>query len=280
MSQPLPIPDVPPAQASTILCGPWASPSNIPETFRAKASDDQWVTILRMAAEQLYELTGRQWRGEGCTDRMILRSRPSNIGSALWPAAWTCGCWYRLGGSWGGSIYDSWGYSSAWRGGHPSPTAVQLEVDTTAITSVVLGDATVIDPSAYRLSKSGWLERVDGKAWSVCGVTGPTTITYTKGDNPPMGGIVACVTLAIELVKSWCGEQCAIPQNATQVVRQGISITLDPSVYLKERRTGVPAVDTWIESVNPTLKGGGRRTMRAAVWTPDMPTGTRIGPPA
>lgn len=281
MTTPLPIPDVPPAQASQVLCGPWASPSDIPEKWRPRASDNQWIVTLGLAAEVLYALTGHRWRGVGCSDRLVLRSRPPSIGDGEWPfLSTTCGCWELLAG-WGWSSNPAaWVVNASWRGGHPAPMAVPLEADATAITRVELlaGD---LDPAAYRLSKSGWAERTDGAGWSLCGELGPTTIHYDKGDAPPAGGVAACVNLGIELVRSWCGEQgCAIPPNASTITRQGITITMDPSAFLKEQRTGVSIVDLWIESVNPRRANGTRPTRQGSVWSPDLPAGTRIGPPA
>lgn len=279
MTTPLPIPDVPPAQASAVLCGPWATPADVPEKWRQRASDDQWVTILRMAAEILFSMTGEQWRGTGCEQRMELRSRP-HAGDGVWPSPWVCGCWSVMWQANYTSVASAWLSRPGWAGIHPHPVAVQLDADATAVTEVTLADGTVLDPTAYRLSGAGWLERIDGKHWSVCGPTGPTTITYSRGMPPPLGGIIACVNFAIEMVKSWSGEACAIPQTATQVTRQGLSVQIDPTAFLKDHRTGVIMVDQWIESVNPLLKGGGRRRREAQIWSPDLPTGTRIGPPA
>jgi len=284
VTTPLPIPDVPPAQASEILCGPWASPSDVPETFRGRASTNQWLTILLMASELLYQLTGHRWRGSGCTATAEIRSHPYGAGSGTWPFQdiGACGCWLQAPGlSYATNYADAWLFNAAWRGAHPRPLAVDLDVSATAITSVTLGDGTLLDPAAYRLTPAGWLERVDGLGWSGCGEEGPTTVVYERGVNPPVGGITACVQLAMELVKSWCGDQgCAIPPNASTIQRQGITITLDVSKFLQEHRTGIPAVDLWIESVNPRRKNGTRPQRQAAVWSPDLPTATRIAPPA
>jgi hypothetical protein len=252
----------------------------VPEKWRARVSDPQWVTILNLAAEILWALTARRYRGTGCSDQMLLRSRPPSIGTGDWPfLSSACGCWELAAG---------WGWTSnpaAWVGGyaraHPQPMAVQFEADATEITRVELGDGTDLDPAAYRLTGSGWAERTDGTGWSLCGPLGPTTIHYTKGLAPPAGGVAACVNLAIELVRSWCGESgCAIPPNASTITRQGLTITMDPSAFLKEHRTGVPIVDLWVESVNPRRANGTRPTRGGSVWSPDIPTGTRIGPPA
>lgn len=280
MTTPIPIPDVPPAQASEILCGPWASPSDVPEKWRSRISEGQWVTVLGLAGELLYRLTGYRWRGTGCSDRMLLRSRPPSVGAGEWPFLSTaCGCWELVAG-WGWSNNPAgWMTAPGWGGGHPRTMAVQLEPDARVITRVELGDGSDLDPTAYRLTAAGWAERTDGQAFALCGSEGPTTIHYDKGQAPPAGGVAACVNLAIELVRSWCGEAgCAIPPNASTITRQGITITMDPSAFLKEKRTGVPIVDLWIEAVNPRRADGTRPTRGGSVWSPDIPVGTRIGP--
>lgn len=286
MTIPIPIPDVPPAQASTILCGPWASPSDIPETYRGRLTDPQWLTVIMMASELLYLLTGRRWRGAGCHETAEIRTRPLAVGAGSWPFAdiGACGCWMLGIDPAMTSVVgyaDAWTVNALWHGQHPRPVAVELDPSATAVTSVTLKDGTVLDPSAYELTAAGWLQRIDGKGWAGCGVEGPTTVLYDRGRNPPVGGIAACVQLATELVRSWCGDQgCAIPQNASTITRQGVTISLDVSKFLDEKRTGVPAVDLWIESVNPRRKNGSRPRMAASVWTPDIPTATRIAPPA
>lgn len=281
MTTPLPIPDVPPAQTSQVLCGPWATPSNVPEKWRDRVSAPQWETILNMAAELLYRLTGHRYRGAGCLERMVLRSRPPSVGTGDWPFLSTaCGCWQLMSG-WGWSSNPAGWVVGPYSGVHPQPMAIQLDPDATAITRVELANGDDLDPAAYRLSASGWAERTDGAGWSMCGVFGPTTIHYDKGLAPPAGGVAACVNLAIELVRSWCGEPgCAIPPNTSTITRQGMTIQLDASAFLKEQRTGVPIVDLWIESVNPRRANGTRPTRGGSVWSPDIPTGTRIGPPA
>lgn len=281
---PLPIPDVPPAQASSILCGPWAAPSDVPEKWRQRASTNQWLVILMMASELLYQLSGHRWRGAGCHEAAEIRTRPLAVGEGTWPFQdiGACGCWIQAPGlSYATNMADAWLFNAAWRGAHPRPIAVELDPSATAVTSVTLGDGTLLDPSRYELLASGWLQRTDGAGWSGCGDEGPTTILYDRGHLPPVGGISACVTLAIEFVRSWCGDQgCAIPANASTITRQGITVTMDVSKFLEEQRTGVPTVDMWLESVNPRRKNGTRPRRMASVWSPDLPTATRIAPPA
>lgn len=283
MTTPLPIPDVPPAEDSKILCGPWASPSDVPEKWRDRASSNQWLYLLEMAGELLYQLSGHHWRGVGCEGLAEIRSRPTAIGAGMWPFPdiGACGCWrVQPGYGYAAAYADAWFYDRSWAGGHPRPVAVLLDPAATEITSVTFADSTVLDSAAYELTDGGWLQRLDGKGWSGCGAEGPTKIEYAKGRIPPAGGVAACVQLAIEFLRSMCGEQgCAIPPNATQVTRQGMTISMDFSSFLKESRTGVPMVDLWINSVNPSRKSGTRPRRRASLWSPDLPVATRMRPP-
>lgn len=281
---PLPIPDVPPAQASAILCGPWASPSDVPETYRGRASTNQWLVLLAMAGELLYQLSGHRWLGTGCEATAEIRSRPTALGAGQWPFQdiGSCGCWrLQPGYGYAQAYTDAWLSDRFWRGAHPAPVAVLLDPQASSVTSVTTSDGVLVAPEAYELTEAGWLQRLDGKGWSGCGTAGPTVIEYAKGRTPPVGAIAACVQLAIEFLRSMCGDQgCAIPQNATQITRQGVTISMDFSSFLKEMRTGVPMVDLWLNSVNPADKNGRRRARQASVWSPDLPTATRIAPPA
>lgn len=281
---PLPIPDVPPAQASQVLCGPWASPSDVPEKYRERASTNQWLYLLEMAGELLYQLSGHRWLGSGCTAQAEIRSRPTAVGAGQWPFQdiGSCGCWrVQPGYGYAAAYADAWFFDRSWRGAHPAPVAVLLDPQASSVTSATTADGVLVPPEAYELTEAGWLQRLDGKGWSGCGASGPTVIEYAKGRVPPTGGVAACVQLAIEFLRSMCGEQgCAIPQNATQITRQGMTISMDVSAFLKEGRTGVPMVDLWINSVNPARKSGTRPNRQASIWSPDIPAATRIAPPA
>jgi hypothetical protein len=267
MSTPIPLPDVPPAHATQILCAAWAAPSDIPESARVGITDGQWEQVLMMASEILYRLSGYQWRGEGCTATATLRSRPAAIGANDWTHAscGVCECWgYNGYSQW--TDWSSWGPIAGYGGYHPRPRAVPLEADARAIVEVRSGGV-VLAPTAYRVSRSGWLERIDGDGFAVCGAGGPTEVDYSYGLAPDSSGVRACVLFAMELAKLLCGDDsCAIPATATSVTRQGISIQIDPSGFLDKRRTGLPAVDMWLVSVNP--KG---RTRSGSVWSPDIP---------
>lgn len=271
MTNPLPIPDGPPANTTDILCGPWAQPSDIPERWRASISDDQWRVLILYASEVLYLLSGSRWLGIGCEETKTFASRPIAIGAGTWPfeSEFSCGCWSNgilAGEAW----WYGWGFAVGYSGSHPQVVALKLDPNATTITSVTVGGDT-LDSTLYRLSGSGWVQRTDGRPWSLCGEEGPTAVTYSRGISPPLSGVMACIQLAIEFYKQWANDpSCAIPLKATNVTRQGISITSDPTTWLDKRRTGVPPVDGWLAAVNP--KG---RQRGGSVWSPDLPTGTR-----
>jgi hypothetical protein len=270
MTDPVPVPDGPPANTTAMLCGPWAQPSDIPETYRALLSDNQWRVLIMYASEVLYLLSGSRWLGVGCEATATFVSRPAAIGTGTWPfeSDYSCGCW--SSGILAGETWYGWGYLVGYAGPHPAPVALKLDGSATAITAVTEG-VTTLDPALYRLSRSGWIERTDGLNWSLCGGRGPTVVSYSRGVAPPLGGVMSVIQFAIELYKQWAGDKsCAIPIRATQVTRQGISITIDPTAWLDKRRTGIPPIDGWLAAVNP--KG---RTRGGSVWSPDIPTGTR-----
>lgn len=59
--------------------------------------------------------------------------------------------------------------------------------------------------------------------------------------------------------------ECQLPERTTNVNREGLSYTIfDPQSYLEQGKTGLPAVDLWLSSVNNS-----KVSRPAGVWTPD-----------
>lgn len=253
-----------PAPVSAVLCSAWATPADVPQAVKdelALPSDSQWTGPLLRASELLWMLSGRKWYGGGCLERAVLRSD-----SAEWPwhESWgRCGCWTS------GTLYPP--ATLAGSGHVTQPLAVRLPRDrVTSVVSVTV-DGTPVDPSAYRVSSGGWLERLDGGRWSVC--AGTTEVLYRHGSPPPRGGVDAVVTLAIELAKDLNGiKGCKLPRRVTAVTRQGVSLDLaDPGQFLERGHVGLMSVDLWLSAVNP-----GGRPSEGLVWSPDLPqTGMR-----
>jgi hypothetical protein len=255
-----------PAARSQVLCSAWATPADVPEPYRSHTgmTDEIWERLLMQASEILWALSGRRWYGGGCEETATLRSVPPTPGRANWPydASWgSCACWAT--GTW---IDDLLWPPTNWGGDHLAPTAVHLPRDpVTAVVSVTV-DGELLDPSAYRLTRAGWVERLTG-TWDVCGDV--TDIVYQFGEPPPEGGVQAAVQLAIQLMLDLTGDsKCRLPQRVTSITRQGISMSMiDPMDFLPDGRTGFYLTDLWLASVNPH-----NRPARGSVWSLDIPT--------
>lgn len=251
------------APVSDVLCGPWATPSDIPDTAKAALglSDQQLLAPLLRASEILWMLAGRQWLGEGCSERATLKSVPSQ---GVWPyhESWgDCGCW-EFGGELIGARWEDYAHIR-------QPVAVHLPRSPIGEILSVTVDGVALSSSEYRLTRNGWLERVGG-TWDTCAAL--TEVTYTFGEPPPAGGRDSAVTLALELAKDMYDiAGCRLPKRTTSVQRQGVSITMaDPADFLKEGKTGLISVDLWLSAVNPQA-----RPRRGGVWSPDVPTTRR-----
>lgn len=251
------------APTSKVLCSAWALPNDVPEPDRSLQSDAEWARLLLQASEILYFLSGRRWIGLGCTETATLRSVDGN---GTWPyhSTWgSCPCWSY--GRWEGSYLYPPGLDVRLRH-NQGPVGLQLPMSPIGTVTEVQEDGVTLAPSAYRVSRSGWLTRLDGRSWNTCMDT--TTITYSFGEPPPSGGVAAAVELAVELAAYGRGEECAWPRTVTSVTRQGLSMEItNPLDFIGENRTGLAGVDMWLNAVNPQ-----GRYQRGRVWSPDLPT--------
>lgn len=116
----------------------------------------------------------------------------------------------------------------------------------------VLVNGEYLEPTEYTLRNNAYLVRRGGVLWSLSG-TNETLVTYTHGTRPPKAGKSAAVRLANEIILWYAGDpQCALPERITSVARQGVSYTiLDPQDFIKQGRTGIYSVDSFIAAVNP-----------------------------
>jgi hypothetical protein len=153
------------------------------------------------------------------------------------------------------------------RGDHQQPFAIQLPRRPRSITTVTVDGVAFTD---FRLTASGWLERLDGHGWQMCGET--TVITYAVGEAPPVSGSQAAVDLAVQMHLDRVGDSsCLLPIRMQSFSRQGISVeVLDTMEFLDNGRTGLYSVDLFLAAINP--KGRGQR---ATVWSPDTPRAVR-----
>lgn len=134
-------------------------------------------------------------------------------------------------------------------------------------------DGAIVPVDAWRVDDGKWLVRTDGLCWPQCqdydADSGTNTffVTYQIGRPVPSILATAAGMVACEWAKACLGQACALPQRATSIARQGVTISmvaLDDLV--KNGMTGIPGVDMIIRSINPA---GLRRRMR--LTSPDDP---------
>lgn len=161
----------------------------------------------------------------------------------------------------------------------PTTTAIALLPGPVGEVTAVEVDGAVLDPSKYQVNRDQ-LIRVDGGTWyAFQDTTQPTTafgswqISYTRGTPVPPDGQFAAGVLACELAKAMLPpgskNSCRLPSNATQVARNGTSISLD-ALQLQKGFTGLYEVDQWCRLVNPN-----GLMQESSVWSPDTDT-TRL----
>jgi len=149
-----------------------------------------------------------------------------------------------------------------------------------AVSSVtqVKVDGVVLSASAYRVDNNRLLVRTDGQQWPRCNnlskndtQTGTWSVTAVYGQEVPEGGQLACGELACEILKAMRGEECRLPAGVTQLVRQGVTISVpDFGDILMHGRTGLWLCDMFIMSENPK-----HLRQRARVYNVDRPTHRR-----
>lgn len=259
------------AATSPVLCGPWATPDDIPAAVKAEIgiTDQQWEAPLMRASEILWALSGRRWYGRGCTETAVLRSLPPRSGTQTWPyeKSWgACDCW--SGATWING-YPIAPFLGAWLH-KPGVFAVRLPRHHVTVDAVTVDG---VPFTSYTYTRSGWLERLDGRTWDVC--SGNTVVTYRHGEPPPAGGRDSAVLLAIELARDLYGTgKCRLPKRITSVTRQGVTMDfLDSMDVLERGGTGIASIDLWLRAFNPEAV-----PQQAWVWSPDIPSTSRRYP--
>lgn len=140
-------------------------------------------------------------------------------------------------------------------------------------------DGVIVSGSEYRLDDNRLLVLL-GDEWPTCNDlnlpdTEPNTwsVTARYGLAVPEGGAWAVGELACELIRARNGEDCRLPRNVTQLVRQGVTIQFPNVIELvREGLTGLYLVDQFVSTWNP---GGLRR--RSGTYSVDTPPHRRAG---
>lgn len=147
------------------------------------------------------------------------------------------------------------------------------------LTSIRL-DGVEMPLTDFRVDNGNRIVRMDGECWPSCqnmnlplGEPGTLGITYIPGVKPGPAGLWAAAVLACEFSKACMGNKCRLPSSVSQIVRQGVTMTLGAGLSARTFRpeafpgglTGIREVDAYIYSVNPNAL-----RMPAMVWSPDL----------
>lgn len=131
--------------------------------------------------------------------------------------------------------------------------------------------AEIVDPSTYwfedgmlwRYPPERWPSK-DPK-WQPCGEGEAFCVEALIGTEPDAWALSVAGELVCELAKACLGKKCRIPQNATSVNAQGVTVTLDPDTAM----TLIPSVAGWVRATNPS-----RALVPSVVWSPDTRGGS------
>jgi len=225
------------------------------------------------ATEVVWALSGRQFT----TCETTVRPCRANCGMSCDSCGWGMG-WGN--GSWIGSApaFTPWLFGGQWfnlscpcSGGCscgqfidefdlPSPAAW--------VTAVYVDGAPF---TAWALYDQHRLIRTDGERWPRCQdltkdltEEGTWGVTFVRGTPVPPAGQRAAGVLACEIAKACIGAKCRLPALVTNVSRDGLTYTIDPTGFFEKGFTGLAEVDLWLAAVNPS-----KNVRRSGVYTPE-----------
>lgn len=249
----------------TLPCDGWATARDLEHVKDCDPDlgiDPALLTQALTAANRiLYLLSGRQFPGS-CE----LTARPCRQGAWGWPSGYE---WYSNYGSCGCGAS-----SAAWCACGSYPVFDLGKYPVTSITSVWV-DGVQLGANNYRIDDWRYLIRLDGEEWLSCqdlladphSADNTFEITFTYGQAPDQGGILAAARLACELAKAYSGVSCSLPERITSISRQGIDMAfIDSQDFLQEGRTGIYQIDLWLKTVNPA-----RSVIPPEIFSPDIP---------
>lgn len=214
---------------------------------------------LEIASEIIYYLSGQRFDSCQITIRPCRKSCGGNdwpfisnswweVGSGIMPAKIN-GAWYNLACGMCGDSCSCTMISETILPG-PVQRVVQVVVDGVALTADV----------DYRLDDYRKLVRLGGAMWPLCNdfnksltEVGTWGVTAIYGEPLPTLGKLAVGELFCEVLNDLIGDDCSLPSNVTEVVRQGLTMTLESSEEAaQDGFTGLKWVDRFIQTYNPT----------------------------
>lgn len=237
------LPDLPAGGVGAGPCSLWTSEDAVTACCGGIPDGVDVGYAVQVASALLYELSGRRYSGH-CRATV----RPQQVFTTCGPRGW----WRAGRRPWGCRALDD-----VILAGYPVREIEEVKLD-----------GVVLDPSAYMLTGGRYLLRTDGSWWPSCqyielpdSEDGTFSITYTYGADPPLTGRHAAAKLACEVARACDGGECALPENVSRVVRQGVEVAVDAARALPGG-LGLQEVDAFLRAVGP-----GRR--RPAVVSPD-----------
>lgn len=253
------------------LCSDWTDEEQVELCHEIPEGTAQTVidSAITASSEILYRLTGAQFPGE-CEETL----RP--CGNQADPFGWSPYSWsypwipLRYGGSWVNT--GPCGCNMRSCGCDPYPSVNTGRQDVQSVTEVLV-DGSTLDASAYRLDSHQWVTRIDGNNWPCCqDLSKPTTetgtwsISITYGYAVPTALQLAAATYASELILACVApDDCSLPSQTAVVVRQDLTMELNPQQFVGEGKTGITTVDQAIAAYNPN-----NLQRRATVWSPEL----------
>jgi hypothetical protein len=244
----------------------WVTPSELPVSYQ----DSIYATdACQVASNLLWTMSGRKYQGTTTvTERYFtaidaFRYQGSSA-KQFFP--------HMIGGSVFNLPAEDWNDSAYQSDGSSSLSRIRLRGKPVQEVHLVRSgyDGSIIPADAYYLAEHSTLIANKGTPWT----PGNLEVTYTFGQQPPTAGRHAARVFAIELIKAWEGDDCALPDRVTSVSRQGVSYTiLDNQDFLENFRTGIYVIDLFLKTANPA-----KALAPSKIFSPDIPRARRAAP--
>lgn len=244
----------------------WVTPAELPTTHQDSIYAEE---ACQVASNLLWTMSGRKYGGtRTVTERYFtaidaFRYQGSSA-KQFYP--------HMIGGSVFNLPAEDWNDSAYQSDGSSSLSRIRLRGKPVQEVHLVRSgyDGSIIPNDAYYVADHAMLVAYKGTPWT----PGNIEVTYTYGQQPPAAGRQAARVFAIELIKSWEGDDCALPDRVTSISRQGVSYTiLDNQDFLENFRTGIYVIDLFLKTANPA-----KALAPARIFSPDMPRARRMAP--
>ena len=244
----------------------WVTPSDLGTTYSASEYADD---ACQVASNILWAMSGRKYNGSTTVTERYITSidafRYQGASAKNFFPYMIHGSVYNLPAEdWNDSAYQSDGTSSLSRlrlRGQPVQEVHMMRS---------LYNGNIISPDSYYIAEHSTLIAYNGTPWP----PGNVEVTYTYGAKVPAAGRMAAKTFAIELIRLWSGDDCALPDRVTSVSRQGVSYTiLDNQDFLENMRIGIYEIDLFLKTANPS-----KALAPSKVFSPDKPRARRAAP--